>query len=229
MPGVSVCGGGTPREGDGKFGRKRAIRQGSHSPTSPGAQSLLPAGRLGLNLCVRASIPGTNRRRRSSPPDAAAYFEGANQSLGRGLEPRPLSAQRCAGGWRTETVNERLSVCLVGVTVKLENVWSSPVKAASERSGMLLFPGVWAASNPKIRSLSWGFQKHKPTQREPVLSRSLSDRAPPFPFTLGWEIERGTLQSPLDAKGGCWPFLQETRGKGIWTSKQQCNHVIVTL
>lgn len=84
VPRSPVCvpvrgGGGTPREGDGKFGRKNAIRQGSHSPTSPGAQSLLPAGRLRLNLCVRASIP--NRRRRSSPPSTAAYFEGANQSM----------------------------------------------------------------------------------------------------------------------------------------------------
>lgn len=99
-PGVCACAGGgvggTPREGDGKFGRKNAIRQGGHSPTSPGAQSLLPAGRLRLNLCVRASIP--NRRRRSSPPSAAAYFEGANQSMEAWSGAPPLGSLWCAGG-----------------------------------------------------------------------------------------------------------------------------------
>lgn len=122
---VRGVGVGTPREGDGKFGRKNAIRQGSHSPTSPGAQSLLPAGRLGLNLCVRASIPGTNRRRRrSSPPSAAAYFEGANQSLGAwsGAPPPglPVVALVAEGLRLVRSIPQ--SACMVGVPITLDSV-----------------------------------------------------------------------------------------------------------
>lgn len=59
------------RIGDGKFGRKREIQQGSHSPArEPGHFS--PTGRLGLNLCVPASLRSTAAaaavRRRALPP-----------------------------------------------------------------------------------------------------------------------------------------------------------------
>lgn len=65
------------KDAAGHLGRRRKVREEKRNPTgksltSPGAGSLLPAGRLGLNLCVPASQRPTAAtaavRRRALPP-----------------------------------------------------------------------------------------------------------------------------------------------------------------
>lgn len=65
------------KDAAGHLGRRRKVREEKRNPigkslTSPGARSLLPAGRLGLNLCVPASLRPTAAtaavRRRALPP-----------------------------------------------------------------------------------------------------------------------------------------------------------------
>lgn len=64
------------KDAAGHLGRRRKVREEKRNPTgksltSPGARPLLPAGRLGLNLCVPASLRPTAAaavRRRLLPP-----------------------------------------------------------------------------------------------------------------------------------------------------------------